>query len=633
MRDRSSRGVVIAAAAVGTLAGAAVAWQVNVRPGPTMAAAGPSVLGVAVLEPAMRTLGPALLAGSLGGRAFDHLPFVGPAGLTRAGEVAARWLTEARFHGWPDLTEAGERAAKAIRGLPRRVVLRTAAPRPQELRDRWLTGGARAVREHITASARGQDSPDLGGHAEQKRRAGLDRDMADALAQLVTGMATQPRQRTSLTRAKRSSQDREVVSPEVLWEDGRAPRANANAVEAVREIASQGAAALDAWLTARQPHYPQYARLVAAARDLDAVCSRGAWEPVPVPGPRKTKLKKRKLSDGKIRKRTELVPWSPPASRTIRAVQRRLTREGFFEGSPSGRWDAATETGIRAYQAARNVHDSGVFDTATAEALNVPCAARVAQVVLNVERWRYSAIANRATYLFVNIPGFELSYLREGVPRRRQRAVVGRTRSYRDRETRRRVYPQATPILTDAVTMVVVNPAREGAARLVRHELGPRETYDPGLVGRDREQVRVIAEDDPTRLARARWSGPQGDVKLVTTRRDDIHLHDSPDKWAFRRNARAYTRGSVRVDDAMEVAAALLSDDAAVGGRSVTTKEVLGLTTDRDKRHRYALNAPVTLIFEYYTASVDDDGLLRLHPDLYGYDAAYFGAQVSSTAP
>ena len=639
MSAAPSQAAVSAVAAFGLVLGGVVAVVQSgpSRPAADMSAGGLSPFGSALHTPALRVLGPALLDEVTGGGLNARSPFVGPGGLTRAGEVAMRWLRDATYHGWPDLAVVGEKIGDQVRGLPRRVVLRLSAPDPDRLHAAWLKGGKAAVREMVAAAAAGQGEPEAGDRAERERRAELDRGVGEALARLAAAIAPQPRQEAILKRKKRRGQTAEYLGPEALWADREAPPAPADLLDQTRRVAADGPAALRAWLRERQPAYPalgpQYERLVAAARSLDKVCASGGWETVSVPAERKRVEKKRKLPNGKVRTQTELTPWVPPSGELVAAVQHRLARESFYEGAPSGGWDEATEAATRAYQAARNVRGSGVFDAATAQAMNVPCDARVAQVVLNVERWRYSAIADRATYLFVNVPGFEATYVRDGVPRRRQRAVVGKTRSSRDRELRRRIYPSATPILTDAITTIIINPDWTGSARLVRHELGRGEAYDPGPAEDQGQDVRKIAADGEG-SGRARvWGGPLGEVRLDLTNGDDIFLHDSPDKWAFDRNLRAYTNGSVWLDQALEVAAAILSDDAALGGRPFSTPELLTFASSDDRRRKVPLNEPVTTIFEYYTASVDDDGRLRLHPDLYGYDAAYFEERASESEP
>src|SRR5205085_5034568 len=96
----------------------------------------------------------------------------------------------------------------------------------------------------------------------------------------------------------------------------------------------------------------------------------------------------------------------------VRALRARLAASGDLEGG-GDTFDGTLEQAVRRVQSRFGREPDGVVgDTELAE-LNVPAAARLRQIELNMERWRWLPKSFGDRYLLVNIPEYEL-HLREG---------------------------------------------------------------------------------------------------------------------------------------------------------------------------------------------------------------------------
>ncbi len=94
------------------------------------------------------------------------------------------------------------------------------------------------------------------------------------------------------------------------------------------------------------------------------------------------------------------------------ALRQTLIRLGDLspDSAPSAdplTFDAALSAGIRRFQARHGLRIDGVLDSATSRALAVPLAARVRQIELTLERWRWVPEFS-APPVIVNIPQFRL---------------------------------------------------------------------------------------------------------------------------------------------------------------------------------------------------------------------------------
>lgn len=192
-------------------------------------------------------------------------------------------------------------------------------------------------------------------------------------------------------------------------------------------------------------------------------------------------------------------------------------------------------------------------------------------------------VPSQGKFILVNIPGFELIALQDGVPALRSRVVVGRPAT-------------PTPELLSSMFAVKFNPSWTPTPSMIRNE-GAR--FVPP--GPNNPLGRILFELDNAEL---------------------IFLHDTNDSSFFDRRQRALSHGCVRVQQARALAAWVLE---------VPEARIDAMVAGRDT-HAVPLPRPVPVSFVYYTRFPDEDGRIATYPDVYGRNQAMQRRQPANEA-
>jgi murein L,D-transpeptidase YcbB/YkuD len=246
--------------------------------------------------------------------------------------------------------------------------------------------------------------------------------------------------------------------------------------------------------------------------------------------------------------------------------------------------------------------------------------ARARQIEANLERWRWLPRDLGPRNIMVDIPAFTLEVTDSGRTAHTARVIVGRP-------------DWPTPITTAPVTQIVFNPSWYIPRAIALAEVIPAQIRDSAYLYRTGIRVfpaRGRREIDPTTVD---WrkvternyafrlvqdpgpANPLGAVRLLVVNPFGVTLHDTPQRELFTHPVRAFSHGCVRVERALELAKLLLRD--VPGWTPDTIAAVL-----RAGRERAAvLPKAVPVVLAYWTAWVDDEGVLQFRDDLYGWDA------------
>jgi len=297
----------------------------------------------------------------------------------------------------------------------------------------------------------------------------------------------------------------------------------------------------------------------------------------------------------------------------------------------SARPSEPTRGALTAFREARQIKDRGVADRLLYDALNVPCAARLATLSLNARRWRVSGWQAEPSWVEVNLAGQELRYYRDGALVRHERTVVGSDAWYFHKPLGRRLYSNASPILTDHISRIVINPEWAVPARIAMNEIDPEIAKDPTYLERHGFRKVTSATGGYTYIQAAGAGNALGQIKILFPNSESVYLHDTPKRAAFRLAVRARSHGCVRVENALDLGVDLLAADAAAAGQPFD-EEAVRMQVYRGSRN-YDLVRQIPVLWEYYTASVDEAGQVRFHPDIYNYDAETWAASPQLAAP
>ena len=293
--------------------------------------------------------------------------------------------------------------------------------------------------------------------------------------------------------------------------------------------------------------------------------------------------------------------------------------EAYFDGD--------LEEAVRRFQQRHGLAADGAVGPATRARLNVSPEARAEQLRINLERWRWMPRELGERHIRVNIAGFSMQAFESGEPVINQRVVVGR--DYR-----------RTPVFTGNMTYLVLSPSWEVPPRLAVRDILPEIQRNPDHL--EQKGFQVLrgwgAEEEPVDPETVDWAslsrhhfpyrlrqkpGPQnamGQVKYMFPNRHNVYLHDTPARELFKRPARAFSSGCIRVEDPDALTAWLLADHPAWDGEAV--RRVL----DEGRERTVSLRRGVPVHLQYWTAWADEEGVIHFRDDLYDRDPAVAAA-------
>jgi len=348
-------------------------------------------------------------------------------------------------------------------------------------------------------------------------------------------------------------------------------------------------------LAAYNPPHEGYRRLRAKLAELRQRDTAGAAEPtVPVPaGP--------------------TIRFGDSDDR-VPVLRARLKTEAPTDPGDDVFFDDALAEAVMDFQRRNNLRPDGIVGPRTIAVLNGEVDRDpIADIIANMERWRWVPRDFGAFHVYVNIPEFVVRVQRAGRTVHSTRIVVGTTKNQ-------------TPIFSDEMEHIIVNPYWNVPLSIARKEMLPSIQANPGGYFA-RHNYEVVYNGRVVSPYSVEWSAANlrnirirqrpgarnalGRIKFMFPNQHSIYLHDTPSKSLFERDVRAFSHGCVRVHNPLEFA------DAVLVGSSWNSDRVKKILGGNERRIDLPSHIPVHLT--YFTSVVNGRGELENHPDIYGH--------------
>ncbi|MBX9846781.1 MAG: L,D-transpeptidase family protein [Xanthobacteraceae bacterium] len=233
-----------------------------------------------------------------------------------------------------------------------------------------------------------------------------------------------------------------------------------------------------------------------------------------------------------------------------------------------------------------------------------PAAANIDTIIANLERWRWMPHDLGPTYVMVNIPDFTLKVVQDGKPVWHTKIVAGK------------VGNQATPLLTETMKFITVNPTWNVPPSIIRNEYLPALARDPNALARIGLQVGRNADGSIRIYQPPGERNALGRIRFNFPNRFLVYQHDTPDKKLFDHTVRAYSHGCMRVQNPDKYAEVLLG--VSQPEERYTADRIQAMYGKGERTINF--KNPIPVYLTYQTAFVDDAGQLQARADLYGHD-------------
>jgi murein L,D-transpeptidase YcbB/YkuD len=292
----------------------------------------------------------------------------------------------------------------------------------------------------------------------------------------------------------------------------------------------------------------------------------------------------------------------------VTALRKRLDIAGDKENPL---YDDAVHDAVKAFQTENDINVDGDLGPNTVRMLNGerrearPSAADPTdRIIVNMERWRWTPRDLGNPHVVVNIPDYTLTLYNNDKVYWHTKIVVGKPNL-------------PTPMLSAEMKFITVNPTWNVPPSIIEKEYLPALQADPQAL--DRIGLKLTQDVDGTiHISQPPGAGNAlGRIRFNFPNKFLVYQHDTPDKYLFSRDKRAFSHGCMRVQNPLTYGEKLLS--LVLPKERFTEARLESMFGGSEININFPKFIPVHLT--YQTAFVDDAGKLQLREDVYGRDA------------
>ncbi|OXB10805.1 L,D-transpeptidase [Flavobacterium plurextorum] len=327
--------------------------------------------------------------------------------------------------------------------------------------------------------------------------------------------------------------------------------------------------------------YNQYYKLQGVLQQYKKIEKSNKWKPITTETPYK-----------------DLRPDA--VSNTIAQVRTRLYLLGDLkQDSKSDVYDRELMDAVMKYKVRNGFKPNYILAEEHIKEMNIPISDKVKTLVLNMERVRSisAELVNNDEYIMVNVPSYELIYVKNGKIELTSSVFVGSPLT-------------KTTIFNGQIERIVFSPYWTVPQSIVENELKLKIAANKNyLAEHNMEMVNGQIRQKP---------GPEnslGLVKFMFPNPDDIYMHDTPSKTLFDFEKRTFSHGCINVKLAKELAVAMLKDYPE------WTKEKIDSAMAGKAENSFKLSKKVPIYICYFTSLVNENGEVGFFQDVYEKDA------------
>jgi murein L,D-transpeptidase YcbB/YkuD len=286
-------------------------------------------------------------------------------------------------------------------------------------------------------------------------------------------------------------------------------------------------------------------------------------------------------------------------------------------------YDGALVDGVKHYQDRHGETPTGNLDARTINELNTPPAARIRQIKLTLERWRWIPHSFAQPPVVVNLPEYRVRAMNpDGTVAFYKNVIIGKA------------YGHKSPVFEKEIQYVVFRPYWNVTPSIQRNEIMPHIQKDPNYIAKHNFEVvtpqgEVVTDNqvspevlDGIRSLHLMVRQKPGDtnslglVKIIFPNPDNVYLHGTDAPELFSPDVRDFSHGCIRVEKPADLVSWVLRNNPG------WDLERVKATMNGEKNNlQVNLVARIPVLIVYGTATVNEENQIRFFDDIYGYDA------------
>jgi murein L,D-transpeptidase YcbB/YkuD len=306
---------------------------------------------------------------------------------------------------------------------------------------------------------------------------------------------------------------------------------------------------------------------------------------------------------------------------SIPLIRERLIQLGDLskaQASASPHYGKSLKHGVKLFQWRHGLKADGHIGEKTLHILNVSPATRLSQLQNSMDRWSNFPDAEGDRYIHVNVPNFELNLMKDGNSIINMKIIAGKPK-------------RPTPELYSKVQTIVLNPKWNVPRTIARKDIIPKMLKNPDYLTQEnikiysswKKDAYEINPSDINWLKASEYGFPYrmsqtpgnhnalGRVKFVFLNKDNVYLHDTPQKGLFAKIQRAFSSGCVRLERPFELVEYFIQESPTLTHEEINKKLSSGET------QYIRIRNPIPIFITYITAWVDENGRTHFREDVY----------------
>ena len=279
---------------------------------------------------------------------------------------------------------------------------------------------------------------------------------------------------------------------------------------------------------------------------------------------------------------------------------------------------------VKHFQKEHGLNSDGVIGKHTLSLINTSAKEYQKKIICSLERRRWIKYPTDEPYIKVNIPAYKMEFVEDNKAVYSSNVVIGRIN-------------KKTPMFTKRLKLVVLNPTWTLPRSITTTETLSRLKANPNYLDKHNMDLidrngNVVGNHDidwhkykkghfPYTVRQG--PGPHnalGQVKFLFPNKYSIYLHDTPSKYLFSKEKRAFSHGCIRLQNPLNFAEYLLKRENETYWNR---KKIDGIIkTSKTKNIRLKHEYPVLIM--YMTAGYSVDGDVFYLEDIYNRDTKLY---------
>jgi murein L,D-transpeptidase YcbB/YkuD len=308
----------------------------------------------------------------------------------------------------------------------------------------------------------------------------------------------------------------------------------------------------------------------------------------------------------------------------IKILQKRLMESYCLSGGKTLPDSISLSIAIKKYQTKKGLKTDGKYGKNLIESLNSNDEEKFKRIAITLDRYKQLPGQMPGTYLWVNIPGYYLRLINADTVVFESKVICGKP------ETR-------TPLLTSEISDIITYPTWTVPNSIIVKQYLPRLKNNPNYISRlglklvnnkgavvnpNSVNWNKYSKGIPYKVVQG--SGDNNSLGVIKFNFDNpysVYLHDTNQRYLFKKSSRALSHGCVRVQEWEKLAYYIADNDSILN-----KNDSLKYTTDSIKnwivqkeRHLIDVKNHIKLFIRYFSCE-GKNGIVKFYDDIYGED-------------